>query len=334
MRCLPGSRVRNSVAHVKSSVRSLVAATVLSVPHLILPAAPADAACETSGRIDHRGATDLLTAGVFASQVTSGGLRIDPWRSRDAGKLAGSADLQGGRWGKWSSVHFAQLADDGGSDWTGSREMTGRGLVLVRSFPSLAGDPAAPGGRWLALDWGPAAPVRFAVEPGRRGNPLVDPLGADCERSLVPAPRRPSYGASDGGLSAGYRSYEAGDSPSGTHPSAGVALAERFPVRGGLGYPGRELTPAGRNRDESGGPPRPWRTADGVSPSRPDPNGRAGARVEPGAGLGVGTQRSRDLDEASLAHRRAYPGNRIDWNGGGHVALSGLCFESERRGRC
>ena len=216
MRCLPGSRGRTSVAHLKS----LVAAMVLSVPHLILPATPADAACETSEWIGHRGAK-FLTAGTWASQVTSGGLRIDPWRSREAGEWAGSAGLPGRRWGDWSSDRFAQLADDG-SAWTGSREMTGRDLVLVSSFPSMAGDSAAPGGRWLALDWGPAAPIRLAVEHGRRGNAPVGPLGADCG----------------------------------------------------------------------------------------------------------------DLGKAPPAHRHAYPGNRIDWNGRGRVALSGLCFESEGRGRC
>ena len=248
MRYLPGSRGRTLVARLKA----LVAATVLAVPFQILPATPAAAACETSGRIDQRVA-DLLPAGAFASQVTLGGLRIDPWRSREEGVLAGSADLHGGRWDGWSSDRFAQPADDGGA-WTGSRELAGRGLVLVSSFLSMAGDSVAPGGR--RSDWGPAAPMRFAVEPGRRGGEPGGPFGADCERSLLLAPvePEPSYGVGDGG--------------------------------------------------------------------------------SPGAVLGFGPDGPRDLAKASFARRRAYPGNRIGWNGDGRVALSGPCFESEGRGGC
>jgi len=214
------------------------------------------------------------------------GLRIDPWRSREAGELAGSADLPGGRWQEWSSGRFAQPAG-GGSAWTGSREMTGRGLALLNSFLSMAGDSAAPGGHPLELDWRPAAPMRFLVEPGSHGDALVGPFGADCERSLLLEPVGPSYGVGDGGFSAGYR-YEPGDSPSGAPPSVRVSLTERLPVRGVLGYPGDELTRTERNGDGSGGPLRTWRTATGVSPSRPDLNGGAGTRVEPGAALAFG----------------------------------------------
>ena len=248
MRCLPGFRGRTPGARLKA----LVAATVLSVPHLILTATPGAAACETSGRIDNRGA-NLLPAGAFASQVTLVGLRIDPWRSLEAEELAGSAGLDGGRWGEWSSDRFAPTPDDS-SAWAGAREMTGRGLVLVSSFLSTAGDSAAPGVRSLALDWGPAAPMRFAVEPGRRGGEPVGPFAADCERSLLLAPPEPSSGAGGGG-------------------SSGAAL--------------------------------------GFRPDGP-----------------------RDLGKASFSHRRAYPGNRVDWNGHGRVALSGPCFESEGRGGC
>lgn len=330
LRCLPGSRRRASVVYLKS----LAAATVLSVPHLVLPATPADAACETSGRIDQRGA-ELLTAGAFALQVTLGGLRIDPCRSRESGELAGSADIPGGRWGEWSADRFAQSADDD-SAWTGLRALTGRGLVLVSSFLSTAGGSAAPGVRSSALDWGPAASMRIAVEHGSRGDGLVDPFGAECERSRLLAPVVPSYGVGEGGSSVRHR-YGLGDSPRGAPPSVRVTLTERFPVRGALGYPSDRPAPTECNRDESGGPlPQPRRTATVVSPPMPDLNGGAGTRSEPGAALGFGPHRPRDLGMASLAHLHAYPGNRIDWSGHGHgrVALSGLCFESEGRGPC
>ena len=311
---------------------------MLSVPHLIFPATPAGAACETGGRIDQRGA-ELLTARALALPVTLGGLRVDPCPSREAGELSGSADIPGGRWGGWSSDRFAQPADDG-SAWTGStgsRELTGsgRGLVLVSSFLSTAGGSATPGVRSLAWDWEPAASMRIAIEPGRRGDGLVDPFGAECERSHLRAPAVPSYGVGEGGSSAGYR-YELGDPLSGAPPSARVALAERFPVRGALGYPGDRPAPTECNGDGSGGPLRPGRAVASVSTPMPDPNGGAGTHVEPGAGLGFGPHRPRDLGKASLAHLHAYPGNRIDWSGHGHgrVALSGLCFESEGRGPC
>ena len=252
MRCLPGSLGRTLVARLKA----LAAAAVLSVPPLILPAAPAAAGCETKERLDHRGAI-LLPAGAFASLVTSDGPRIDPWRSREAGERAGSADLPGGRWGAWSSDRFAQPAGVGNA-WTGSRETIGRGLVLVGSFRSTAGDSAASGVRALTLDWGPAAPIRFEVEGDSRGDALIDPLGADCERGRLLAPAEPSLGVDDA--------------------------------------------------------------------------------VSPGAALGLSPHRPRVLDRASLADRHTYSGNRagdrIDWNGHGRVALSGLCFEGEGRGPC
>lgn len=334
-RYLPGSRRRASVTYLKS----LAAAAVLSVPHLIFPATPANAACETGERIDQRGA-ELLTARALVSQGTLGGLRVDPCPSREPGEPAGSADIPGGRWGGWSSDRFAQPAGDG-SAWTGStgsRELTGsgRGLVLVSSFLSTAGGSAILAVRSLALDWGPAASTRIALEPGRRDDGLVGPFEAECERSRLRAPAVPSYGVGEGGSSAGYR-YELGDPLSGAPPSVRVTLTERFPVRGALGYPSDRPTPTECNRDGIGGPLlQPRRTAAGGSPPMPDPNGEAGTRIEPGAGLGFGPHRPRDPGKASLAHLHAYPGNRIDWSGHGHgrVALSGLCFESERRGPC
>ena len=175
--------------------KALVAATVLSVPHLILTATPGAVACETSVRFDHR-AANVLPAGAFASQVTLVGHRIDPWRSLKGEELAESADLPGGRWVEWSPDRFARPADDG-SAWTGAREMTVRGLVLVRSFLSMAGDSVAPGGWWS--DWEPAAPMRFAVEHDSRGGEPGGTFGTDCERGLLSAPVEPSYGIGDGG---------------------------------------------------------------------------------------------------------------------------------------
>ena len=331
-RCLPGSRRRTSITPLKS----LVVATVLSVPPLVLPVTPADAACETNERLDHWGANHL-TAGPCATQVALGGLHIDPWRSREAGELAGIAGLAGGRWGERSSDRFAQPAGDD-SAWTRSRGTTGRGLVLVSSFRSTAGDSAALGGRWWALDWRPAAPMRIAVDAvdrGSRGDALVGPFGAECERSPLPAPAPPSYGIGGGGSSAGFR-YELGDSLSGVHPPARVALTERLPAWGVLGYPTDVPAPTECDGDGDGseGPLRPWRMATGMSPLTPDLNGGAGTRTEPGAALAFGPGRPRDLGEASLALLHADPDNRIEWNGHRRVALSGLCFESEGRGRC
>ena len=326
-------------------LKSLVAATVLSVPHLILPATPAGAACETNESLGHRGAA-LLTAGACASHVTLEGLHIDPWRSREAGKLARIAEVPGSRWDDGYSDHIGRFADGGGA-WSGSREMTGHDLLFVSSSLFVVTDSAAPGGHWLALDWQPAAPMRIAIEHDRRGDGLVDPFGADCERNPLPAPAPPPYrvgdrdgdGDGDGDgvnvVSAGYR-YELGDSLTGAHPPARVALTEWLPPRGrgALGYPTGEPTPRECDGDGSGGPSWPWRTANGMSPSTPDRNGEGGTRAEPGAALAFGPHRPRELGEASLAQLHAYAHSRIEWNGHRRVALSGLCFESEGRGRC
>ena len=284
-RCLPGSRRRTSAAYLKS----LAAATVLSVPHLILPATPAGAACETGERIDHRTA-ELPTARALALPVTSGGLHIDPCPSREAGALAARADIPGGRWGEWPSGRFAQPAGDG-SAWTGSRELTGRGLVLVSSFLSAARGSAAPGVRSLALDWGPAASMRVALEHGRRGDRLVGPFGAECGRSRPLAPVVPSYGIGEGGIGEG-------------GSSVGLPLrARRFVERRAslrAGGADRAASRAGRSRlperpADAGRMLRRWKRgsvaapADGDRRVAPDagPDRRSGDARRAGSGVGL-----------------------------------------------
>ena len=212
-RCLPGSRERRWAAHLKS----LVAAAVLAVPHLVLPTAPADAACEKSERIGHREAEcvgEHLTVGVRDSHVTLDWLRIGPWRSLEEGELAGSTDIDRGQCRDWTWDSFAHVADDGRTR-TGLQEMTGRDLLLGSSYLFTAGDSAPPGGRWLG--WEQAAPIRFASAHGANGDGPIGLLGADCERGRLLAGVALSYGVGEGGFSAADR-CGLGDSLSGVHP--------------------------------------------------------------------------------------------------------------------
>ena len=271
-----------------------------------------------------------LTTGAWISHVTWGGLRIEPWRSLEVGELAGSSDLDGGRWGDWPSDDFAQPPDDG-SAWTDPQEMTDHDLVLVGSFLSTAGESAAPGDRWL--DWEPAALKQFAFEHESTGDGPVGRLGSDCERSRLLARVAPSYGVGEVGLSADHR-FGLGDPLTGVHPSAGLVPTERFSVGGTLGYPIDELTQTVCNGDGGESPLRLRRTASGMPLSTPLLSGGAATRIEVRTALHFGTYRPRNLGKASFPRRHAYPSNPIEWNGHSRVALSVPCFAGEGRGPC
>ena len=183
MRCLPGSIERTWAA----CLDSLVAAAVLAVCQLALPATPASAAGETCKGIDHREAacpSELPTAWIRDSNVTQDGLRIGRWQSLEEGKPAGTADIDRRRWRDWTWGSFARLADDGPAR-TGARAMTGRDLLLGSSFPSTAGDSANPDARWSRR--GQAAPTRLAGAHGTSGDARIGLSGADCARGhLLP----------------------------------------------------------------------------------------------------------------------------------------------------
>ena len=181
MRCLPGSSERTWAA----CLESLVAAAVLAVCQLALPATPASAASETCKGIDHREAacpSELPTAWIRDSNVTPDGLRIGPCVSLEEGKPAGTADIDRRRWRDWTWGSLARLADDGRAR-TGARAMTGRDLLLGSSFPSTAGDSANPGARWSRR--GQAAPTRLAGAHGTSGDGRIGLSGADCARGRL-----------------------------------------------------------------------------------------------------------------------------------------------------
>lgn len=233
-RYLPGSGGRRWA----SPLNSLVAVAALALPHLVLPAAPAGAAGETSEGIDHWEAEFLsaswkkgegLSASRFhtrGSQVTFGGLRIGLWRSHEEGGPAGTANIDVERWRDWTGDHFAHGADDG-SIRTSSQGMNRSDLLLGSWFRFTAGDSAALG------DHGPGrghvALMRLTGAHGRSAEGLVCPFGIDCERARLPAGAAPSYRIGEGGFSAAGR-YGLDVSLSEVHPYVRVTLTRRLSV--------------------------------------------------------------------------------------------------------
>jgi len=242
----------------------LVAASVLALPHLILPAAPAGAAEETralsnphgtriaspsvTGTIlDRDGSLALwlasfgrtatlrsgdrsgehLRAGVRDSQVILGGLRIGLWRSREEGELAGVANIDGGRWRGWTGDSFAHVTDDGRAR-TGSQGMSRPNLLLGSWFLFTAVGPVAPNDHWS--DRGHAAPTRLTAAHGRGSSKgLACPFGAGCEHARLLAGAAPSYRIGESGFSAAGR-YGLDVSLNDVHPYLRVTLTRRLSV--------------------------------------------------------------------------------------------------------
>ena len=221
---------------------SLAIAVVLAVPGLVLSAVPAGAAGEKSARIDHGEAERPganLTAGIRDAHVALSGLRFGPWRSSEAGELAGISDMDRERWWNLTWDSFSHVADDALA-LAGPQEVTSGGLLLGSSFRFAAGYAAAPKS---SLDWEPLVPMRFASAHDANGDRLTGLLGADCGRLLAGVEL--SGGAGEGGLSA-VDCHEPGNWLSGVHPRTQVTLT-------------------GSRSDRSEGPLRRWWTVIGMS---------------------------------------------------------------------
>ena len=180
-RCLPGSRERTWVAHVKS----LVAAAVLAVPCLVFPTAPVDATDDKSRRIGHGEAEcrgEDLMAGVRDAHGTLRGMRIGPWLDPEEGELAGISDIDRERWWDLTWDGFSHVADNDLTR-TGSQEVTGGDLLLGRSFLFTAGFAAATDDRWL--EWRQSAPMRSSGAHDAYGDGLIGLFGADGERDRL-----------------------------------------------------------------------------------------------------------------------------------------------------
>ena len=180
-----------------SGLSSWIAAAVLGISCLVLPAGPVDAADEYAARIDltqaHCRGRNLI-AGVPRPQETSRGLRIGEWRNAGEGGAAGFSHFDGERWLNltWDSVSHA------GHDALariGTRAVTGRDLTPGGGFLFSAGDAAAPNDRWSGLRQ--PAPERSAGAHHANGAGPIGLFANDCERD-----RRPAGVAPAGTLSA------------------------------------------------------------------------------------------------------------------------------------
>ena len=234
MRCLPGCGGRRRF----SPLSSWVAAVVVAISHLALPAAPAGAADETSKGIDHweaeftsaswRNGDGLSTSRLHPrdSLVAFGGLHIGLWRSLEEGGPAGAANKDG-RWRGWTGDGFARVAD-GASTRTGSQEMSDSNLLLGSWLLFTAGDSATPSSGHGA-GWGHAALVRLTRAHSGSGKGLVCPFGVDCERARPLAGANPSKGIGASGFSVS-GGYGLGVSLNDVHPYVRVTLTERLSV--------------------------------------------------------------------------------------------------------
>ena len=165
-----------------SGLSSWIAAAVLGISCLVLPAGPVDAADEYAARIDltqaHCRGRNLI-AGVPGSQETSRGLRIGEWRNAGEGGVAEFSHTDGERWLNltWDSVSHAshdELARIG--PWT----VTGRDLMPGEGFMFSADDTAASDDRWSG--WWQSAPERSADAHHANGAGPIGLFASDCER--------------------------------------------------------------------------------------------------------------------------------------------------------
>ena len=192
-------RAQGSLA-TPSGLSSWMAAAVLAVSCLALPAGPVDAAGEYGARIDLtqarcRGGDP--TARVPGSHGTSWELRVGAWRNAGEVDVVGFPHIDGERWLNltWDSVSHAV---DDELAWTGPpRALTGRGLLPGGGFRFSAGDTAAPDDGWPG--WRQPAPVRSAGAHHANGAEPVGLLGSDCERE------RPRAGVAPAGTWAAWR---------------------------------------------------------------------------------------------------------------------------------
>ena len=234
MRCPPGSHGRRR----SSPVSSWVAAAALAVPHLVLPAAPAGAANETSKWLDHweaefpsawRRSGEGLSASGFHprdSLVALGGLHIGLWRSRKEGGPAGAANIDDERGRDGTGDSFARVADGAGA-LTGSQEPSDFNLLLGSWLLFTAGGSAAPAGHRSV--WGHAGLMQLTRTHSSSGKGLVCPFGVDCERARPLSGTTLSKGIGASGFSVSGR-YGLGVSLNHVHPYVRVTLNKRLSV--------------------------------------------------------------------------------------------------------
>ena len=221
-----------------SGLSSWMAAAVLAVSCLALPAGPVDAAGEYGTRIDLtqarcRGGDPA--AGVPGSHGSSWELRVGAWRNAGEGGVAGFPHIDGERWLNltWDSV--SQAGDDELA-WTGPpRALTGRGLLPGGGFRFSAGDTAAPDHRWSG--WRQPAPARSAGAHHANGAEPVGLLGSDCGRdrpraAVAPAGtwgawRVPGVHATDDPMMIGSRGKGSGSPLRHWSSAIGMPLARR-----------------------------------------------------------------------------------------------------------
>ena len=165
-----------------SGLSSWIAAAVLGIACLVLPAGPVDAAGEYAASIDLTQAhcrDAEPTAGVPDSQETSMGLRIGAWRNAGEGGVPDLSHIDGERWLNltWDSVSHAgddELARIG--PWA----VTGHDLLPGGGFLFSAGDAAASDERWSG--WWQSAPERSAGAHHANGSGPIGLFASDCER--------------------------------------------------------------------------------------------------------------------------------------------------------
>ena len=181
---------------------SWLAAVVLAVSGLVLPAAPSDAVeDEKSTRSDHGEAACLgeaLTDGVRGAQVPWSGLRVGLRRNAEEGELAGIPDTVRERWRDLIWRSFPHVADEGLTR-TGPQATPGGDLLLGSAFRSTSGDAPDPDDHWLA--WRRSAPMG-AARGHDAGGGLMGLFAAGCERgrllaTMAPAERLPVWSALD-----------------------------------------------------------------------------------------------------------------------------------------
>ena len=165
-----------------SGLSSWIAAAVLGISCLVLPAGPVDAAGEYGARIDLtevqcRGRNP--TAGVPDSHETSRELRIGAWRNAGEGGAAGFSHIDGERWLNltWESVSHASHDEFAR---IGPRAVIGRDLMPGGGFLISAGDAAVPDDLWSG--WRRPAPERSAGAHDADGAGPIGLFASDCER--------------------------------------------------------------------------------------------------------------------------------------------------------
>ena len=188
-RCLPDSPERTRAVHPAS----WVAAVVLAVSGLALPATPADAdEYEKTRRIDHSESACLeeaLTGGDRDAQVLGSGLLVGLWRNAEEGELAAISATVRERWRDLIWRSFPHVADEG-LNRTGSQAVASGDLLLGGAFRFTPGDAPGPDDHLSA--WWQSTPMGAARGHAADGGGLMGLFAADCERGRLPATMAPT----------------------------------------------------------------------------------------------------------------------------------------------